>query len=130
MACILELLSQLKTKETLKVVFCLPAADIPRAELVQLGVLGDPVADGDRPEHLKEILAAIQLHSEVNALHVVRDDFPLVRDDLLDEDAGHMGLYQVSWPDQTNIRQTEQSCLIEREYLKMEIFHRLNITLL
>ena len=46
MACILELLSQLKTKETLKVVFCLPAADIPRAELVQLGVLGDPVAEG------------------------------------------------------------------------------------
>ena len=61
------------------------------------------MTDRNRPEHLEEVLATVKLHTEVEALHVVRDDLPLVSDDLLHEDPGHVRLYQVSWPDQTII---------------------------
>ena len=78
----------------------LPAADISGAQLIELRVLSDAMADSDGPEHLEEVLASVQLHAEVNALHVVGDNFPLVSDHLLYQDPGHVRFYQVSWPDQ------------------------------
>ena len=77
----------------------LPAADVSGAKLIELRVLSDAMADSDGPEHLEEILTPVQLHAEVNALHVVGDNFPLVSDHLLHQDPGHVGLYQVSWPE-------------------------------
>ena len=57
------------------------------------------MADRDWPEHLEEILAPIQLHAEVNALHVVGDHLPLAGLPLTEK----VGVYRT-----TNAR-TEQS---------------------